>query len=112
MRHSDPGNFGHLMVDDFLSAYTAGLPPASPVPACALTHRAARAFLPDADIADLRLVLLDWCSCCRGVGFDPSQLEGKFCKRYKAHGGWLQGLTLLDSMELSMCVFPLVTPKQ
>jgi hypothetical protein len=25
MRHSDPQNFGHLMVDDFLSAYTAGV---------------------------------------------------------------------------------------
>ena len=25
MRHSDPGNFGHIMVDDFLSAYTAGV---------------------------------------------------------------------------------------
>ena len=111
MRHSDPGNFGHLMVDDFLSAYTAGQPPAS-LPACALTHPAARAFLPDALIADLRLVLLDWCSCCRGAGFDPSQLGPKFCKRYKTHGGWLQGLTPLDSLELSACVFLFEIPQQ
>ncbi len=29
MRHSDPQNFGHLMVDDFLSAYSAGSHPSN-----------------------------------------------------------------------------------
>jgi hypothetical protein len=53
---------------------------------------------------DLRLVLVEWCPCCRanfGIGLDSTH-----CSRYKTHGGWLQGLTVLDSQELSSYVPP------
>lgn len=117
MRHSDPQNFGHIMVDDFLSAYTAGArqQPARPnvyslhylfhKTFTHFNHRSGRAFLPDAAVADLRLVLVEWCSCCR-TGFGPAHAETRFCKRYKTHGGWLQGLTPLDSQQLSAYVSP------
>jgi hypothetical protein len=103
MRHSDPTNFGHLIVDDFLSAYTAGacsMKHTAAVRASLLTPHAARAFLPDAAVADLRLVILEWCTCCRSH-FGLADAGARYCERYKTLGGWLQGLTPLDSLELS-----------
>jgi hypothetical protein len=63
----------------------------------ALTPHAARAFVPDAVIADLRLVAVEWCPCCR------DDFNALLCQRYKTRGGWLQGLTPLDSLELNSC---------
>lgn len=70
----------------------------TPAAALALTRLVARSFLPDVAIADLRLVLLEWCSCCR------SEFDAGSCQRYKTRGGWLQGLTPLDSLELGSYV--------
>jgi len=42
--------------------------------------------------------MMEWCPCCR------TDFLGMACGRYKAHGGWLQGLTPFDSRELSSCV--------
>jgi hypothetical protein len=49
----------------------------------------------------LRLVMVEWCPCCRA-----NFRTGSHCSRYKTHGGWLQGLTALDTQELSSYVGP------
>jgi hypothetical protein len=103
MRHSDPQNFGHLMVDDLLSAFTAGSPSLFTRGPSARAHPSlARAFRPDLGANDLRLILMEWCPCCR-ANFGINLISNA-CSRYKTHGGWLQGLTVLDSQELSSYV--------
>ena len=58
--------------------------------------------MPDAAITDLRLLMLEWCPCCR----DDFMVGA--CPRYKTHGGWLQGLTSVDSRELNTCARRLI----
>jgi hypothetical protein len=82
------------------SARTLQVSPLPPQRTCGGSHLAARAFQPDTAIAELRLVAMEWCPCCR-ADFDTTR---SMCRRYKARGGWLQGLTPLDASELNSCV--------